>query len=163
MSVLTCPLEDVAMAKPKKSKKTGSKSPGRIQAAVVKQVFVSDPNAPADPPKRPKRRPSFGIAGWINLLSWGCFFWVLRQVGKAMPEEKSFFTRLFDLDVRSQWNMELVDLTTTWMFVLSGVALLTMGFGVARNKGRYRINEILALILAVCACSGGLFLLNMQR
>ncbi|MBF0141024.1 MAG: hypothetical protein HQL74_12180 [Magnetococcales bacterium] len=137
------------MAKPRGKKSPQGKSSGRIQAAVATPVYIKEEDdALEQEKKRPAKKKSTTLSLWINLISYSFFFWTLRMIGKALPEETTFFTRMFELEVHPTWNMELVNKSTNWLLAIAGVSILHMGIGVARNRGRFRANEIAALILS---------------
>ncbi|MEO5329769.1 MAG: hypothetical protein H7829_16190 [Magnetococcus sp. THC-1_WYH] len=79
-----------------------------------------------------------------------------------MPEPSTFFTRMFELNVRSNWDMQRVSESTTWMLVLALVSLINMAIGVARNGGKYRTPETASLILAGIACALALWLMRVE-
>ncbi|MBF0148075.1 MAG: hypothetical protein HQL84_17960 [Magnetococcales bacterium] len=147
------------MARSRKGRALPSTSSGSIRAAVNQPEWNND-SLDAHVVRRPGKkssRPYF----LVNLLTWSFFLWVLNKLGQAMPQENTFFTRFFELEVRSGWDLVLVDKVTTWLLVLSAFSLINMAFGVVRNGGRYRANELAALVLAGIACAIAVWLLRM--
>ncbi|MBF0423474.1 MAG: hypothetical protein HQL73_10830 [Magnetococcales bacterium] len=138
------------MANPRHKKPSKGQSGGSIKAASTKPVFVKEGDEEWDPEQiraRKKKKPS-SIPLWINVIAYSVFFWGLRMVGKALPEESTFFTRMFELEIsHPNWDIARVKQAWTWMTVLSGFSLLHLGVGIIRSKGRFQANEVAALIL----------------
>ncbi|MBF0604748.1 MAG: hypothetical protein HQL07_13780 [Nitrospirae bacterium] len=145
-------------------KKTAKKLPsGHTRVVSAKQASHSDTDPGAHSPVSPHRKKSKShLSSWIGVITWGCFFWILDRVKSAMPESSTFFTRMFELNVRSNWDMSQVSEATTWMLVLALVSLINMATGVARNGGKYRVPELASLVLAGIACALALWLMRVE-
>lgn len=132
-----------------------------IQATQAEEGFAPDSASDANlTTKRPNKGASSSICFWINVCNLGLFFWTLRIVGKAMPEQETFFTRFFSLNVRTRWNMAFLDIATTWLLVIAALSLLNMAFGYFRNGKRYRANESAALVMAGIAIAIDIWLMR---
>lgn len=108
-----------------------------------------------DHPERRERRkgPDIWLRAiqWTGLISWGLMLPLLYLIDRAKPEFETFFDRMFDLQVRSNWDLDVYRWAVYLMFfllVLSGVGLIINKLRKRRREDFYRINLILIFLLS---------------
>lgn len=86
---------------------------------------------------RDRRR---GPDGWIKFLQfasalvWGVLLIILLLIDKAKPEFENFFSRIFHLTLRLNWDVRLLN----YAFRLSLLMLIFSGFAHLVNRRRCR-------------------------
>lgn len=88
----------------------------------------------------------------IGMISWGLMLPLLYLIDRAKPEFETFFDKMFDIQVRSTWDLEVYKWAVYLMVilaVLSGTGLLINKSRKRRKEDYYRINLIIMLLLSV--------------
>ncbi len=88
---------------------------------------------------------------WIGLISWGLMLPLLYLIDRAKPEFETFFDKMFGLQVRSTWNLDVYRWAVMLMFfllILSAVGLIINKTRNRRREDYYRINLIIIFLLS---------------
>lgn len=88
---------------------------------------------------------------WIGLISWGLMLPLLYLIDRAKPEFETLFDKMFDLQVRSTWNLDVYRWAVMLMFfllILSGIGLVINKKRNRRREDYYRINLIIIFLLS---------------
>jgi len=88
---------------------------------------------------------------WIGMISWGLMLPLLYLVDRAKPEFETLFDKMFDLQVRSTWDLDVYRWAVLLMFFLlflSGVGLIINKTRRRRKEDYYRINLIIIFLLS---------------
>jgi len=88
----------------------------------------------------------------IGMISWGLMLPLLYLIDRAKPEFETFFDKMFDIQVRSTWDLEVYQWAVFLMVilaVLSATGLLINKSRKRRKEDYYRINLVIMLLLSV--------------
>lgn len=88
---------------------------------------------------------------WIGLISWGLMLPLLYLIDRAKPEFETLFDKMFDLQVRSTWNLDVYRWAVflmVFLLILSGVGLVINKTRNRRREDYYRINLIIIFLLS---------------
>lgn len=87
----------------------------------------------------------------IGMISWALMLPLLYLVDRAKPQFETLFDKMFDLQVRSTWDLDLYKWAVLLMFFLlfiSGVGLIINKTRSRRREDYYRINLIIIFLLS---------------
>jgi len=71
---------------------------------------------------------------FASITVWGMMLLILLIVDQAKPEVEDFFSRLFKIDLQTNWNYHLL----SYAFYLSIVAFIFALFGLYIDMSRHR-------------------------
>ena len=93
--------------------------------------------------------------GWISAIS------AIVMLDGAAPAGESFYTRIFDVPVISQWNSSML----RWAFAAILASLFASALGMVLNATRQRrkTDKYNKLLIALCAVSAVLLALFLLR
>jgi ABC-type Fe3+ transport system permease subunit len=83
----------------------------------------------------------------INFLAWGVLFVLVLVFHKAQPEFETVFDRFYQLDLRTNWDMQFLQYLV--YTILLGLILSIAGLGLSLFRARRKTDHKKPLILLV--------------
>ncbi|MFT9493470.1 hypothetical protein [Anaerosolibacter sp.] len=92
------------------------------------------------------------LINWLGITAWGIMFFILYITDRARPPMETFFDRLFKVQVRQTWNLDLLQYALYLMITLCVLCVAGLLINVKRHRrktDRYNISLILMMGLGV--------------
>ncbi len=106
--------------------------------------------------RRQERRkgPDFWLRAiqWLGIISWGLMLPLLYLIDRAKPGFETFFDRMFGIQVRTTWDLEVYRWAVFLMvilFIFSGVGLFINKNRNRRSEDSIRLNLVMILLLSL--------------
>ncbi|MFH1741082.1 MAG: hypothetical protein ABIH23_18940 [bacterium] len=100
------------------------------------------------------------LIGWFGVIGWLVLLGAMFIAGKAQPHFETFFDRLFHIQVRETWNLQLVEYIFYLMifgFCISAIGLLINATRHHRKYDRYRDYLVLLGVISLAGIIKHLF------
>jgi hypothetical protein len=88
---------------------------------------------------------------WLTIICWGLFLLAMLTFHYARPEIEYGLLRYWDIDIRSDWLLQLQQLFLYSLWSCCFVTLLSLALNFSRNRraGDYHIYYFLLLLIIV--------------
>jgi hypothetical protein len=92
------------------------------------------------------------LVHWLGITAWGIMFFIIFITDRARPPMETFFDRLFKVQVRQTWDLDLLQYALYLMITLCVLCIAGLLINTKRRRrktDRYNISLILMMGLGI--------------